>query len=143
LELPFPSGGVVEEQVPILARGLRGDWLSPGESKTLPFLPSALRARLEHHRQEWGQATFSRAAKNAEVVSALGRIESYAITVEEKGGPSTTWTIEATLPHRILGWKSSTGEAGKLRGSTRLAYWKLHDNGQESYLKQLGLTPPR
>ncbi len=66
-----------------------------------------------------------------------------SFVVEEKDGPTTTWIIEAALPHRILGWASSTGEAGKLRGSTRLAYWKLHDNGGESYLKQLGLPPPR
>jgi len=55
----------------------------------------------------------------------------------------TTWIIEAALPHRILSWRASTGEAGRLLGSTRLPYWKLHDNGGENYLKQLGLPLPR
>jgi hypothetical protein len=139
LELPFPAGGLLEEQIPVLVRGLRGDLLGPGESRTVPFLPSALRARLEHRRQEWREATLRRSAGASATPSALGKLDAFTITVEEKDGPTTTWTVEAAAPHRLLGWKSSTGEAGRLLGSTRLAYWELHDNGGERYLKELGL----
>jgi hypothetical protein len=126
--LPLPPGGVLEEQVPILVRGLRGDWVKPGESRTVPFLPSLLRARLEHKPSAWGEAKVSRG--------------SDGYTVAERGGPTTIWRIEAAAPHKILAWKSSTGEEGKLLGSARLPYWELHDNGNESYLKALGLPVP-
>jgi hypothetical protein len=143
LDLPLPGGGLLEEQVPIVIRGLRGDWLAPGESRTLPFLPSAMRARLEHRRQAWGEATVRRAAAPTTQPSVLGKIAADQYTVEEKDGPTTTWTVEAAAPRRILGWKSSTGESGRLLGSTRLAYWMLHDNGGEKFLKELGLSPHR
>src|SRR4051812_43350211 len=126
LELPFPDGGVLEEQVPVLIRGLRGDWLAPGASRTVPFLPSALRARLDHKRRAWTTATLRRGP-------AGGANDSF--TVEEKDGPTTTWTVDAAAPHRILSWKSSTGEAGKLLRSVRLPYWELHNNGDEKAFK--------
>jgi hypothetical protein len=125
LELPLPPNGILEEQLPALVRGLRGDLLADHQAKTVPFLPSALRARLEHQRQKWGEATIKR--------------NGWSFTVEEKDGPTTTWTVEEKAPHRIVSWKSSTGEAGRLLGSTRLPYWELHDNGGEKYLKQIGL----
>jgi hypothetical protein len=139
LQLPLPDGGVFEEQIPALVRGLRGDFVAPGQSKSVPFLPSAMRARLEHQRQRWGEATIRRSAGTEITASALGKIQAYLVTVEEKGGPSTVWSVEAAAPHRIVSWKSSTGDAGRLLGSTRLPYWELHDNGGEKYLKQMGL----
>jgi hypothetical protein len=126
LELPFPDGGILEEQVPILIRDLRGPWLAPGASRTMPFLPSALRARLDHKRQAWTQATFKR--------SPAGGL-TYTVTVEEKDGPTTTWTVDNFAPNLIRSWKSSTGEAGKLLKSVRLPYWELHGNGDEKYFK--------
>jgi hypothetical protein len=113
LELPLLPDGILEEQIPVLVRGLRGDFLSPGASRTLPFLPSA-----------------------------LGPVTAYTVTVEERNGPTTTWTVEAQAPRRLLGWQSSTKEAGRLLGSARLPYWQLHDLGGEKYLKMLGLRVP-
>src|SRR5262249_30811054 len=110
IALPMPAGGVLEEQVPILVRGLRGEWLKPGESRVIQYLPSALRARLEHRPQAWGQATVKR--------------EGNSFTVEENGGPTVTFTVDAAPPHTILGWKSSTGESARLLGSARLPYWE-------------------
>jgi hypothetical protein len=106
IELPLPAEGVLEEQLPVLVRGLRGDFVAVGASKTVPFLPSALRARLEHRRQTWGQATIRRVATTTPIASALGKKFAQHVIVEEKGGPTTTWTVEAEAPHRILGWKS-------------------------------------
>ena len=141
LALPYPTTGVLEEALPILVRGLRGAWIGAGESRTIPFLPSAMRARLEHKPQVWGEATVQRAAQASTVASVLGKLSADTYTVEERGGPTTTWTIEAGAPHRILAWKSSTGEAARLLVSARLAYWDLHDPGGEAALKQLGLRP--
>jgi hypothetical protein len=143
LALALPAGGVMEDAVPILVRGLRGDWLAPGETRTVPFLPSTLRARLEHRPQAWGEATLKRAAAAAPVASALGRVRAFTIEVAERGGPTVTWTIEDAAPHRILAWRSTTGDAGELLGSARLAYWQLNREGGEKNLALLGLEPQR
>jgi hypothetical protein len=140
--LPLVPGGVVEEAIPVLVRGLRGDWLAPGASKTVPFLPSALRARLGHRPQAWGEATVSRAPAATATRSALGELRAIEWTVEERGGVRTTWTVEEAAPHRILGWSASDGESGRLLGSARLPYWELHGNGGEASLKLLGLSVP-
>jgi hypothetical protein len=125
--LPLQPGGVLEDQVPILVRGLRGEWLKDGESRTVPYLPSNFRARLSHKMQAWGEATVSRAG--------------FVYTVAEKGGDTVTWTVDAAPPHRILGWSSTGGERGKLTGSTRMKYWETHREGDEKLLGKLGLKP--
>jgi hypothetical protein len=139
--LPLPNDGVLEEQVPILVRGLRGAWLKPGESRTLPFLPSQLHARLQHRPAAWGQATITRAPAPVKVASVLGEVEADRYTVAVRGGETTTWTVEAAAPHHILAWQSTDGEAGRLLGSARLAYWQMNQPGGEAALKQLGLQP--
>jgi hypothetical protein len=141
--LPFPPGGVVEEMVPILVRGLRGPWLQPGEQKTVPFLPSLMRARLGHRPPAWGEATVRRAATATPVASVLGNVRAVEWTVEERGGDTTTFTVEEAAPHRIVAWKTASGESGRLLGSARLAYWKLNQPGGEESLKLLGLPVPR
>lgn len=142
LSLPLPEGGLAEDALPIVLRGLRGDFLPPGGSRTVPLLPSALRARFEHKPQAWGEATITRAATVTREKSALGTLDAFTYTVAEKGGPTVTFTLEAAWPHRILSWRSSSGEAGTLLGSARLAYWQLHDEGGEKYLSQIGLPLP-
>ncbi len=141
--LALPEGGVLEEAVPILVRGLRGEWLAPGATRTVPFLPSALRARFAHRSQAWGTATVRRAAAAATVPSGLGNLRAVEWTVEETGGERTTWLVEEAAPHRILAWRASGGESGRLLGSARLPYWQLHDHGGEASLKLLGLTPAK
>jgi hypothetical protein len=137
--LPLVPGGVLEEQVPILVRGLRGDWLAPGATKKVPFLRSLLRTRLLHVPAKWGEATVSRAAAAAEVKTALGKLRAFTYTVAEAGGDTITFTVEQAAPHRLLAWKSSSGESARILGSARLEYWKMHDNGDEKALELLGL----
>jgi hypothetical protein len=141
LELPAPAGGVTEDAVPILARDLRGDWLKPGESRTVPFLPSALHARFAHVRQAWGEATVTRSPTANPAATTLGSLKAYQYTVAVKGGPTTTFTIEEAAPHRLLAWHSSDGESARITGSARLPYWQLNHPGDESNLKKLGLVP--
>ena len=140
-ELPLPAGGVLEDALPILVRGLRGDWLAPGASKKVPFLRSLLRTRLLHVAPAWGTATVSRAAAAAPVKTALGMLRATTYTVAEDGGDTVTFTVEEAYPHRLLGWKSSSGESAHILGSARLPYWTMHDNGDEKALKLLGLVP--
>ena len=140
--LPLPKDGITEDALPILVRGLRGDWLAPGASRTLPFLRSTLRTRLEHKPAAWGTATVTRAPAVENVKTKLGTMAAVRYTVAEAGGDTLTYVIEAAYPHRILAWKSSTGESGTILGSARLAYWTMHDNGMESALQKLGLHAP-
>jgi hypothetical protein len=140
-ELELPEGGVLEDALPILVRGLRGDWLAAGASKTVPFLRSQVRTRLLHTPAKWGEATVSRAAAPSTVKTALGALGAIVYTVAESGGDTITFTVEEAAPHRLLAWQSSSGESAHILGSARLEYWKLHNNGDEKLLKQLGLAP--
>jgi hypothetical protein len=140
-ELPWPAGGVVEDALPVLVRGLRGPWLSPGATKKVPFLRSLFRTRLLHVPAKWGEATVSRAAAASDVKSALGTLRASTYTVAETGGDTITFTVEEAYPHRLLAWKSSAGESARILGSARLEYWKMHGNGDEKALKLLGLVP--
>jgi hypothetical protein len=139
--LELPAGGVLEDALPILVRGLRGDWLAPGASKTVPFLRSQLRTRLLHVPASWGEATVSRAPASSTVKTALGSVRAFSYTVAEKGGDTITFTVEEASPHRLLAWQSSSGESARILGSARLEYWKLHGNGDEKWLEPLGLVP--
>ena len=142
LALDLPADGVMEDALPILLRGLRGDWLPAGASRVVPYLPSSLRARLGHTRQKWGEATITRGAAPGPVATrALGKLLAIHYVVAEKGGVATTWTIEAAAPHRLLAWSASDGDAGKLIGSKRIAYWRFNHPGDERELGPLGLSP--
>lgn len=139
--LPAPEGGVYEDAVPILVRGWGSTYLQPGESRNVPYLPGLMRARLEHRKLAWGQATISRSAATSSVKVPAGSFEAVVWTVAEKGGPTTTYHIEAAAPHRLVRWSTSAGEEGSLLGSTRLAYWKLNGPGGEKHLAEMGLQP--
>jgi hypothetical protein len=139
--LPEPEGGVYEDAMPILARGWGSTYLQPGESRKVAYLPSLMRARLEHRKLAWGQATISRAAATSSVKVPAGSFEVTVWSVAEAGGPTATYQIETASPHRLVRWSTSAGEEGALLGSTRLAYWKLNGPGGEKYLAEMGLRP--
>jgi hypothetical protein len=143
-ELPAPAGGIVEEQLPILVRGLRGDWLKPGESRAVPLLRSAMRSRLGHSPPAWSQATVARAGAPVEIASALGKRPAIVYTVADTGpgGVTTTWFVEQDAPHRLLAWHGSDGEDARIRGSARLPYWQLNRPGDERNLPLIGLPLP-
>jgi hypothetical protein len=139
--LPAPEGGLYEDVVPILARGWGSTYLQPGQSRKAPYLPSLMRARLEHKKLAWGQATISRSAATSSVKVPAGAFEVNSWTVAEDGGLTSTYQIEAASPYRLVRWSTSAGEEGSLLGSTRLAYWKLNGPGGEKYLAEMGLKP--
>jgi hypothetical protein len=139
--LPQPEGGVYEDVLPILARGWGSTYLQPGQSRKAGYLPSLLRARLEHKKLAWGQATISRSAATSSVKVPAGSFQVSVWTVAEDGGLTSTYQIEAASPYRLVRWSTSAGEEGSLLGSTRLAYWKLNGPGGEKYLAEMGLKP--
>ena len=54
-----------------------------------------------------------------------------------------TIDIEITPPYRVVSWACDDGEAGRLTGSKRLAYWEKSKLKDEELLKGLGLPRRR
>jgi hypothetical protein len=140
--LAQPEGGVYEDMLPILVRGWGGAYLEPGQEKSVPYLPSLLRARLDHKPLVWGRAKVTRAAAPASVTVPAGAFKVDTWTVAQEGGPTWTYQVEAVPPFRVVRWSADTGEEGSLLGSTRMPYWQLNGPGGEKRLKELGLPVP-
>ncbi len=150
--LPWQASGISEDQLFILLRGLRGEFLRPGEKKTLPLLPSSIVRRLAHRPLAWVSVTVERAAKPERVKVPAGTFAADLYLVKTTDSRVGAFWVERAYPHRIVRWSWSTTVAGKgraneatesaeLAGSARLPYWELHAEGQETYLKSLGLSP--
>ena len=142
ITLGWPKGGVTEDELFIALRGLRDDFLAAGEARTLPYLPGSFYARLTHHKQEWIQATITRAKEPQNVRVPAGDFTTTLYDVRTSDGRAGQFWIEAAYPHRIVKWSLPPDVDGELLGSQRLEYWKLHGEGDEKYLKELGLPVP-
>lgn len=55
------------------------------------------------------------------------------------GGRQGIYYVETTYRHRIIRWEMPPDVLDELTGSARLAYWTLNKNGDEKYLRVLGL----
>ena len=121
--LAWPKAGIAEDALWIL---LRNDFLKDGERKTVPMLTGAYYGRLAHKSPSWVEARIERA----------GLV--YTVAAGDRTGK---FEIEPEYPHRIRRWEMWPDLSAELTGSTRLEYWKLHRNGDERYLKQLGIEP--
>lgn len=143
LSLGRPAGGVTEDELFIALRGLRNAFMAAGETRALPYLPGVFYARLSHQSLEWTQATITRAAANETIKVPAGSFEVMRYDVKIADGRAGTFYIESAYPHKIVKWSLPPDVSGELTGSARLEYWRLHGEGDESYLKDLGLRVPR
>jgi len=152
--LPSREGGVLEDQLLILLRGLRGaDYLKPGESRIVPFLASPFYRRLGHREAGWSLASIERLPAREAVLAPAGRFECDVYVVKPRDGRVGRFDVERVYPHRIVRWSWSPPakaqgamgrdgcDSGELAGSKRLPYWQLNANGNEAYLRDLGLLP--
>jgi hypothetical protein len=148
--LENPVGGVQEDNLFILLRGLRGPLLAPGEKRTLPFLASPFHRRLAHRPAVWANATIERLAQPEAIRVPAGSFATDVFVVRPADGREGRFHVERSYPHRIVRWqwKSNSAvsplggtDAAELTGSTRLEYWKTHDPGDEKYLERIGLAP--
>jgi hypothetical protein len=140
-DLELPAEGVFEDALPIVLREWMGAYLPAGQSRTVPFLPSLLRARLDHRRLAWGRATLTRGGETSRVTVPAGTFEVANWAVSPEGAPPSLYQLEAAAPYRLVRWTSEAGEEAVLLGSERLAYWKLNGPGGEKHLARLGLRP--
>jgi hypothetical protein len=138
-DLDLPKDGVFEDALPVLLRGWNGAVLKPGESRSLPFLPSLLWARLNHRRLAWTTARVTRSPTQKSVSVPAGRFEVSSYSVETRDGRTLGFEIEAAPPYRLVRQTGPGGEELALRGSTRLPYWQLNGSGGEKHLRELGL----
>jgi hypothetical protein len=139
LDLGRPEGGVTEDELFIALRGLRTDFMAPGETRAVPYLPGMFYSRLSHRAQQWTQAVISRAAAPESIKVPAGTFDVSRYDVKIADGRVGIFYIEDAYPHRIVKWSLPPDVNGELTGSTRLQYWKTHGEGDESYLEQMGL----
>jgi hypothetical protein len=139
IKLSRPGGSITEDELFIRLRGLRGDFMQPGESRMVPYVPSLFATRLSHHGLGWTFAVVSRDAASHSVSVPAGTFDCMRYDVGVDGGRSGQFFIEAAYPHRIIKWSLPPDVNGELTGSTRLPYWKLNQEGDESYLNEIGL----
>jgi hypothetical protein len=140
--LDTPAGGVVEDAMPLLARGLAGALVAPGASREVPWLRSRLRDRMDHRTASWTTATLGLTADASRVTVPAGSFEVRTLSAEVADGRELTWQVEVAAPHRLIRWSHSDGEVGELTGVSREPYWNQHGNGQESKRAELGLPAP-
>jgi hypothetical protein len=140
-----PPGGILEEELFVRLRGLNGTYLAPGARRIVPFLPGSFRRRLTHAPLRWEEATIERLAAPRTISVPAGRFHVMVYSVAIAKGPRGLFYVESAYPHRIVRWEwgpaADSNDAGELTGSERLQYWKLHNVGDERYLRQLGLLP--
>lgn len=140
--LPGRPGGLSEDALLLWARGLAHPAVAPGESVTVPLLTGLERARLAHVDARWEEVELARSGATRELTVPAGRFEvaeARAAIRGPDGERSWIFHVEVAPPHRIVAWQTSDGERAELRGSDRLAYWKLNGPGGEEYLERLGL----
>jgi hypothetical protein len=137
--LDLPSGGVTEDALPVLVRGWNGTLLDPGQSRTVPFLPSVLSARLQHRPLAWTRATITRSKATSRVTVPAGAFDVTTYEVAVGDGRKLSFAVEVAPPYRLVRQTGADGEELLLKGSTRLAYWQLNKPGDERHLQALGL----
>jgi len=137
--LENPEDGVLEDALPIVLRGWKGELVKPGESRTVPFLPSLFYSRLNHVPLAWTTATVTRSGETSSISVPAGSFEVTTYEVDVEGGRQLTFEIEAAAPWRLVRQAGPDGEELALAGSKRLAYWKLNAPGGEKHLEDIGL----
>ncbi|MDQ6891688.1 MAG: hypothetical protein M3167_03295 [Acidobacteriota bacterium] len=139
--IPVPAEALSGDALLLWARGLAAPLVRPGERREVPLVRSLENARLSHGAVDLQRAVLSREPAASRITVPAGTFDVRRATVEIAGGATWKFAVETALPHRIVEWESSEGEKASLLGSDRLEYWKLHGEGQESFLARLGLKP--
>lgn len=144
--LEYPADGVSVDTMPTLVRAIHGDALlalAPGKSRSFSVLPSLERTRLVHRTLAWHRGTLARGGGVERRTVPAGAFEVEVWTLDTgDGGDVYKYYVERAEPHRLIEWEGPEGERGRLTGSSRMKYWELHAEGDERYLKDLGLEVP-
>lgn len=138
----IPPKGISEDNLLHWARGLATPVLKPGQTLAVRLLRSLAYCRLLHKQPSWVDATLAFDDKPVKITVPAGTFMADKLTCTLADGLTWTFYVQRDDPYRhLLKWESTAGHMGQMIQSKRLPYWKLHDPGNESYLKDLGLTP--
>ncbi|NQU10072.1 hypothetical protein HQ590_04735 [bacterium] len=138
-QVGHPRNGLTEDALWVVLRGLRGDFLRPGQQQTVPFLPGPYPRRLAHQPLAWTEATITRSLTTAELSVPAGTFAASTYDIRLANGRTGQFWVEAAYPHRILRWELEPDLRADLTGTQRLPYWRHHQNGDERFLEELGL----
>ncbi len=136
--VPLDHQAISEDNLFVRLRGLRGDFLGPGDSKTIDYLPGVFFSRLSHQAVNPTRATISRRARSTVVEVPAGRFSVMVYDVKTDGRDGVFY-IETAYPHRIVRWELAPDVKGELTGSLRTQYWNLNREGDEKHFEQLGI----
>ena len=96
---------------------------------------------LPPHSLNYTKVSLNLALKQMTGTAFEASVAYQAYTLKTADGRAGTFWVEHAYPHRIIRWELAPDLGAELTGTSRLDYWKLHRNGDESYLKPLGLKP--
>lgn len=136
---PLPARAVIADAMPLLARGLGGDLLAPGETREVPWLPSASERHMLHREFSWTEASLTRSGGTERVTVPAGTFEVYTVTATPRGSVASTWMVQASAPHILVKWSRADGETGELTGAVRRSYWNDQGEGGEALRAELRL----
>ena len=131
------DAGESEDAIWILARGLLSG--GPGhQGLGSPVVGNAATRRLKHLPAQSHDAHFKWKGKAKRLVPA-GEFDVRIAEWTRADRVRCTIDIEITPPYRVVSCACDDGEAGRLTGSKRLAYWEKSKLKDEELLKGLGL----
>lgn len=118
--LAWPDGAVPEDGLPAVLR----DFVAGNEGDTpatLRVFPSLMQSRFP------------------ELAAAEWKVEKKAVEEGvrlqlQREGHSLAYTFERQPPHRLLRFETGDGTVYKMKKCERLAYWEMHDPGDEAWL---------
>lgn len=121
------TDAVLYDSLPLFVRSIA---LRAGTSREVRLVPQLLGNRIPS--AEIGPARLSVSGPER-VTAPVGRIESWRVQVTHPSGTDRLW-IETSPPNRLVSWEQYDGGRYRLQRSRRLAYWRLHDPGDEKAL---------
>jgi hypothetical protein len=115
--LDYPAGAIPEDGLPMALR----DFVVGEAPATLRVFPSLMQSRFpELAAAEWK-------------VEKSAMAEGIRIQLKREGH-SLAYTFERQPPHRLLRFETGEGTVYKMKKCERLAYWEMHDPGDEAWL---------
>lgn len=117
--LRYPEGAIPEDGLPAVLR----DFVAGEPPATLRVFPSLMQSRFP----ELAAADWKMEKKAVE--------EGVRIRLQREGS-SLAYTFESQPPHRLLRFETGDGTVYRMKKCERLAYWQMHDPGDEAWLPE-------
>jgi len=124
-------GTLYEDALLIQLRELDGPF-ADGKNWAGSIVPSLWAQRKRHGALEPVAATIKRQEAIRDGAAVTRFILAY-------GSVATTYDVEKAAPRRVLSWKTTDGDEARLLKTARLPYWQLNGQGDEKYLRELGM----